>query len=594
MTRRRAYTALGDTGGPGDGGNTKPPIWPPGWKWPPPPYPPGFGDGTYLGKTYDSSTYTISATFNRSVTLLVEDYDGYDQYTGSSFSITVTGGGWRALYALVGEDESLSSITSLTLSSTDLQEIYLVRLPGLQTLDVSGNEDLSSIDLSSQANLVTFDAGQCGFSGSFSMTNYLNLTTVDLADNTITSVNFSGCSSLSSLDLTSNAVTSFDLASTAFTSLDFSAFTGATTVDLEGCDLLTTLDLNALSSLSSVTLTGCTALVTLDGSSTGYTGWTLTGLSSLLDVDLSSNTLSEGQVDTILGVIEAFGTSNGTLDLCTNNPPSASGEADVTLLEGRGWTVCVDEADAPIGVYVPLNVERGTAFDLIVQGLTEAGEADTTYVPSESLTVTLNSADGSDSIDVATIDTSGWSNGSKTVSATITGGSGDDAATINVNGDGKDGDSSSFTIKDTVSGSPSLWKLTILTPFTVNVPEAGTGTCDHENCADVSHTFTGTYSGLVENKNIITSYPNTSNDPNPPNDCDQDTDASIFIRASDVWVGVDGPISGEIFNWSVVMDFDNLDKTLWATQLDIGVPRTSTMDDCMSVASVVAVLEAVS
>lgn len=75
---------------------------------------------------------------------------------------------------------------------------------------------------------------------------------------------------------------------------------------------------------------------------------------------------------------------------------------------------------ALLSITVPTDVARGVDFDLTVTS------SDASYVPANPLTVAWTLSDGGDSGLPATISTAGWVGGSKTVTCTITGGSGDD------------------------------------------------------------------------------------------------------------------------------------------------------------------------
>jgi hypothetical protein len=63
--------------------------------------------------------------------------------------------------------------------------------------------------------------------------------------------------------------------------------------------------------------------------------------SEILNLDASNNLLDEAAVDGVLATMDAYGTSNGTIDLSGNAIPSAAGLASVASLESRGWTVTV-------------------------------------------------------------------------------------------------------------------------------------------------------------------------------------------------------------------------------------------------------------
>lgn len=63
-------------------------------------------------------------------------------------------------------------------------------------------------------------------------------------------------------------------------------------------------------------------------------------LTSLVDIQCHNNNMSEVNVDHILADLVTASAVNGALVMGgTNAAPSAAGDADVLILEGRGWTV---------------------------------------------------------------------------------------------------------------------------------------------------------------------------------------------------------------------------------------------------------------
>jgi hypothetical protein len=78
-------------------------------------------------------------------------------------------------------------------------------------------------------------------------------------------------------------------------------------------------------------------------------------------IRLYNNNLDQSDIDGILAAVEAWGTSNGELNLSGNTAPSAAGDADVALLEARGWTVTVDTGGAGGNVIWEDNFDRADA-----------------------------------------------------------------------------------------------------------------------------------------------------------------------------------------------------------------------------------------
>lgn len=81
-------------------------------------------------------------------------------------------------------------------------------------------------------------------------------------------------------------------------------------------------------------------------------------------IDLQNGQLDQAAGDTIIGDVEAWGTSGGSLGLLGNAAPSAAGLADRDLLLGRSWSVSVTESSAPtISALSPLDNATGIAVD---------------------------------------------------------------------------------------------------------------------------------------------------------------------------------------------------------------------------------------
>lgn len=62
----------------------------------------------------------------------------------------------------------------------------------------------------------------------------------------------------------------------------------------------------------------------------------------LSGIDFSYNCLDTEQIDYILATADGWGTSGGTINLLGNRPPSPTGQAHATSLQGKGWTVNVE------------------------------------------------------------------------------------------------------------------------------------------------------------------------------------------------------------------------------------------------------------
>ena len=144
------------------------------------------------------------------------------------------------------------------------------------------------------------------------------------------------------------SLASFAFGCNSLTEIDVSSWDTSNVLDFGyaflNCNSLTTLDVSNWDtsnnnnfyrtcinchSLTTVTVNGGTGNPFADSPCTTYT-------------DAFKNTnLTQQSIDDILVAIESAGTSNGTFDQSGGNAPSATGEAAVTAMRGRGWNVTV-------------------------------------------------------------------------------------------------------------------------------------------------------------------------------------------------------------------------------------------------------------
>lgn len=74
-----------------------------------------------------------------------------------------------------------------------------------------------------------------------------------------------------------------------------------------------------------------------------FTSVDISGCVQINRLDLSDNKLNSEAIDHVLKQVDDFGTSNGTMDLRQNKPPTSIGLTYIENLEKRGWTVYTDE-----------------------------------------------------------------------------------------------------------------------------------------------------------------------------------------------------------------------------------------------------------
>jgi len=163
-----------------------------------------------------------------------------------------------------------------------------------------------------------------------------------------------GCSNLTTLDVSNWNTSSvknfrfFAYDCTSLTTLDVSNWNTSSVTDFNrfayGCSSLTTLDVSGWDT-SSVTnfnffARNCPSLTTI--TTEGGTGDPFADSPCTNYINAFDGTnLDQASIDNILVRIESAGTSNGTFDQSGGSAPSATGEAAVTALRGRGWTVTV-------------------------------------------------------------------------------------------------------------------------------------------------------------------------------------------------------------------------------------------------------------
>ncbi|HEY6736292.1 MAG TPA: hypothetical protein VI322_01095, partial [Candidatus Saccharimonadia bacterium] len=83
---------------------------------------------------------------------------------------------------------------------------------------------------------------------------------------------------------------------------------------------------------------------TVDLSSCQLTSIDLTGCEGITTLLLNQNSFDQAAVDGVLTTVNGWGTSGGTLDLTNTANPSPTGQAAITSLLSRSWTVSTDSA----------------------------------------------------------------------------------------------------------------------------------------------------------------------------------------------------------------------------------------------------------
>ena len=179
---------------------------------------------------------------------------------------------------------------------------------------------------------------------SVNLSNLTNLIDVDISDqndivtdeNCLTYVNLSGCTALEQLRLDDNDFSAGIPNLSGLTSLQY--------FDMDQCSISGTIDISAQSFNN---LTG------FDLSGNSITSIILPE-ANLSDVNLGNNALIEESVNNVLQWLAGSGVENGYVDLegGTSAPPTDYGLTAITTLQGRGWSVDVNQASTTIAVNI--------------------------------------------------------------------------------------------------------------------------------------------------------------------------------------------------------------------------------------------------
>jgi PKD repeat protein len=232
-------------------------------------------------------------------------------------------------YAEVGE-------YTVTVTFDDPLKILELNFPG--TNDAYDYAGISSITgLQSLANLQDFKADD-NYLVSVDLSGLSNLTYVEIGDNfivgtstpSLTTVNLSGCTALEELRLDDSDFSGGTPNLTGLNNLKF--------VDFDESDISGSVDISFLSSLDDFDFSANPGLTELIISSSQPLG---------LDeqyLNASGCGLTQASVDAILVALSLNGISGATIDLQggTNAVPGAAGLAAKTVLEENGWEVLIN------------------------------------------------------------------------------------------------------------------------------------------------------------------------------------------------------------------------------------------------------------
>ena len=247
--------------------------------------------------------------------------------------------------------QDCNGIEELDISGTKLKPSHITTAgagfgsakSSLEVLRANGcTTDFTTLNLDGWNSLQTVELSGC-----------TNLTVLNIPSN-VTTLNLSGCTGLAGLTVPSGVTTLNVSGCTGLTWIDASGCTGLTTLNVSGCTGLTSLTVP--STVTSLNVSGCTGMTTLDAS--GCTGLTsLTVPSGVTTLDVSNAGLTSLDLSAC--------TSMTTLDVsgCTGLT-SLTVPSSVTTLDVSGCTGLTN-LTVPSGV-TTLNVSNAglTSLDL--------------------------------------------------------------------------------------------------------------------------------------------------------------------------------------------------------------------------------------
>ena len=210
----------------------------------------------------------------------------------------------------------------------------------------------SITSLQNLTNLQTFNADWNSLQ-TVNLSGLTQLTNVDVSDTelidgsgnpSLTSINLSGCTALEQLRL--------DDSDFSAGIPDLSGLNNLQNIDMDQCGIAGALDISASS---------FNALTSIDFSGNSITSITLPE-ANLTNVDLNGNALTEEVVNNTLQWLDGSGVENGSVNLAggTNAIPTGTGLTAKTNLQGKGWNVTVNQA--PPG-YV--GIAASTDFNIV-------------------------------------------------------------------------------------------------------------------------------------------------------------------------------------------------------------------------------------
>lgn len=193
----------------------------------------------------------------------------------------------------------------------------LQNLPNLESFYADWNS-LQTVDLSGLTNLLFVDISDCNIPGT--------------GDNSLTSVNLTGCTALEELRVDDSDFSANNLSSI----IGLSSLTNLYLIDIDECGLSGTVNLSGLPALNEIDVNG----------NVNVTEVVITGSQPIVDFNANSCSLTQTSIDNILVALSENTESNGYVQMSGGGnsiPSNEVGVPAVRILDGRGWDFSIND-----------------------------------------------------------------------------------------------------------------------------------------------------------------------------------------------------------------------------------------------------------
>ena len=355
MATMWAVTLLGS----GGGNNTVPT---------PPPLPPTFPDLTYYppqavimwtdgNGTHASDLPTFTATANApsttSVTIGAEAGTdlpiSYINNLGSLPNATslYIGGNNLTLF----DSSGMTALTYIDCGGSHLIGLSLSANVALVEIHCDNNPEAGMLELPAPPSpLAILTCSNIGLGGTFDLTGYTFIQTLDCINNSISSLIVGDSTGMVNLNCSTNLLTALDVSvNTALQALVCS-YNVLSDINLSQNSALTSADISynqidCNADFGTFGITSCTSLSTFICAVNLINNLDITNNSLLTYLDCSGNLLDSTGVDNIIIALAGFGLSGGSLNTSGQNPaasPTPASAAALSQLNSSGWSVLTD------------------------------------------------------------------------------------------------------------------------------------------------------------------------------------------------------------------------------------------------------------